>query len=237
MRFFRKKASLQLSINAIVILILAITILGLGLGFIRSQFGTLQTKFDEVGAQIENQLIEDIEKSGDLLSFNKLTFNGIKAGTPNEFFFGVKSTETSKETCFYVEFTCENAIRQKCPIGSGLTDLSKPQDNNPTRLSGWDWFSTLQGSRVASGDVKVIPAILQATNANSATYNGRVIIWKHTIESSSNPPASVDKCFQEPVDWPVSLNGGFINFKTGQNAFTKVDVVQHDSKEFFIDLV
>jgi len=44
---FTKKASLNLSINAIVILILAITMLGLGLAFMRNIFGTAIWRLDE----------------------------------------------------------------------------------------------------------------------------------------------------------------------------------------------
>ena len=39
-----KKASLELSINAIVILVLAITMLGLGLGFTKGMFGQLKSQ-------------------------------------------------------------------------------------------------------------------------------------------------------------------------------------------------
>lgn len=40
----QKKASLELSINAIVILVLAITMLGLGLGFTKGMFGQLKSQ-------------------------------------------------------------------------------------------------------------------------------------------------------------------------------------------------
>jgi len=46
-----KKASLTLSVNAIVILILAITMLGLGLGFIRGMFTKTSSQFEEVISQ------------------------------------------------------------------------------------------------------------------------------------------------------------------------------------------
>ena len=230
-----KKGSLQLSINAIVILILAITILGLGLGFIRGQFGTLQGKFDEVSSQIENQVIEDIEKSGDLLSFSKLTFSGTKAGTPNEFFFGIKSTESTLDTCFYVQFVCENAIGQSCPDGSTFEDLGSTSGNAVP--SGWNWFNTLQGSKVTPGDVKVLKAILQATNAPSATYNGKVIVWKHT-QSATDTSADETRCFNVAEKWPESLRGdGTTNPTIDFEDQNGVAVQLHDSKEFFIDLI
>ena len=42
----RKKGSLNLSVNAIVVLILAITMLGLGLGFMKGMFGKVSGKID-----------------------------------------------------------------------------------------------------------------------------------------------------------------------------------------------
>ncbi len=57
----KKKASLSLSVNAIVVLILAITMLGLGLTFIRSMFGSASGKLGEVitGAKLENPATAD----------------------------------------------------------------------------------------------------------------------------------------------------------------------------------
>lgn len=47
----RKKASLALSTNAIVVLIIAITILGLALAFTRNIFGTLTGQIENIGQQ------------------------------------------------------------------------------------------------------------------------------------------------------------------------------------------
>ena len=46
----KKKASLNMSVEAIIVIILAITILGLGLGFIRGMFGKVSTQFEEMVA-------------------------------------------------------------------------------------------------------------------------------------------------------------------------------------------
>ena len=48
----RKKASLNISVEAIIILIFAITMLGLGLGFIRGMFGKVTTQLEQ---QIANE--------------------------------------------------------------------------------------------------------------------------------------------------------------------------------------
>lgn len=49
-----KKASLSLSVNAIVVLILAITMLGLGMAFIKGMFTDVQTKLEQqIGQESE----------------------------------------------------------------------------------------------------------------------------------------------------------------------------------------
>ncbi|MBN4049176.1 hypothetical protein JYT91_01015 [archaeon AH-315-M20] len=64
-----KRASLELSIRAIVIVVLAMTLLGLGLGFIRSQFGTITSINVEVQEQVKEQITAQLRTSGEKLSF------------------------------------------------------------------------------------------------------------------------------------------------------------------------
>jgi hypothetical protein len=47
MKTYKKKGSLSLSVNAIVVLVLAITMLGLGIAFTRNMFGNLQQRLFE----------------------------------------------------------------------------------------------------------------------------------------------------------------------------------------------
>lgn len=65
---FNKKASLELSIQAIVIVVIAFTVLGLGLGFVKSQIGGLQKTATEVQAKIKEQILEDMRVSGKKVS-------------------------------------------------------------------------------------------------------------------------------------------------------------------------
>src|SRR3990167_3179602 len=64
-----RKASLELSVNAIVIIVLAMTLLGLGLGFIRSQFGEITEIGTGVQEQIKQQILEDLRTGNKKLSF------------------------------------------------------------------------------------------------------------------------------------------------------------------------
>lgn len=64
-----KKASMQLSINAIVVVILAFTMLGLGLTFIKGQIDKMSQTSTGVQQQLAEQIEEQMRSSGDKISF------------------------------------------------------------------------------------------------------------------------------------------------------------------------
>ena len=66
-----KKATLQLSINAIVIIVLAMTILGLGLGFVRGQFKQIGSTGSQVQEQIKEQILEQMRTGGKKVAVQK----------------------------------------------------------------------------------------------------------------------------------------------------------------------
>ncbi|MBN2111746.1 hypothetical protein JW707_01470 [Candidatus Woesearchaeota archaeon] len=158
----KRKGSLQLSINAIVVLILAITILGLGLGFIKKQFGALGAQFEEVSEEIKGEIVQKIRDSGDLLVFNKETINA-QIGKPVEFFVGVKNTG-AETNCFATYVQCIRALKGNCdpaqpgvpiPVG-GVNPLinDRPVAENV-------WFSLFDEVDIKGGDVGVFPITLQ----------------------------------------------------------------------------
>lgn len=106
---FCKKASLNLSINAIVILILAITMLGLGLGFMKSMFGKVTKQLATVSEDIESQIIDDIERSGAKLTFLQKKISIQRSGE-QDLFFGVKNQLAAPQV-FYFNFNCYDTLR------------------------------------------------------------------------------------------------------------------------------
>ena len=68
---FNKKASLEISIQAIVIVVLAMTLLGLGLGFIRAMFSGITKTGETLTEQIKNQIQEDLRTGDKKISFPK----------------------------------------------------------------------------------------------------------------------------------------------------------------------
>lgn len=66
-----KKASLELSIRAIVIVILAMTLLGLGLGFVRNMFKDIGGISTDVTEQVRQQILDDLITNDKKVSFPK----------------------------------------------------------------------------------------------------------------------------------------------------------------------
>lgn len=68
---FNKRASLEISIQAIVIVVLAMTLLGFGLGFIKSIFGGITKTGETLTEQIKTQIQEDLRTGEKKISFPK----------------------------------------------------------------------------------------------------------------------------------------------------------------------
>jgi hypothetical protein len=65
----KKRGSLEISIQAIVIVVLAMTLLGLGLGFIRGMFKNITGTTEGVSEQVRQQILEQLRDTGQPLSF------------------------------------------------------------------------------------------------------------------------------------------------------------------------
>lgn len=95
-----KRASLEISIQAIVIVVLAMTLLGLGLGFIRGQFRTISETAGSVQEQVKQQILEELRTGDKKLSFpanevviekkdSKVLAVGVKNVKPNDLKFSI----------------------------------------------------------------------------------------------------------------------------------------------------
>lgn len=76
-----KKASLEISIQAIVIVVLAMTLLGLGLGFIKGMFKNITGTTEDVSEQIKEQVLTDLRTGDKKISFPKTEITLEKGGT------------------------------------------------------------------------------------------------------------------------------------------------------------
>jgi hypothetical protein len=184
----KRKGSLQLSINAIVILILAITILGLGLGFIKKQFGSLGEQFESVSAEIKGEIIEKIRASGELLVFNKVEIDAA-IGKPDTFYVGVKNTG-GEPNCFRTYVQCIRALKGSCdpaqpgvPVAVGGIDIMNTQATPDN-----EWFSLFDEVDIGGGDVGVFPVTLQIPGrVNPDTYLLSYEVFKSDSGDCTSP--------------------------------------------------
>lgn len=86
-----KKATLELSINAIVIVVLAMTLLGLGLGFVRNMIGGLTETTGSVQEQVKQQILDDLRRGDKKLSFPSTELKTEISGE-HVFAVGIKNT-------------------------------------------------------------------------------------------------------------------------------------------------
>ena len=156
---FMKKASLNLSVNAIVVLILAITMLGLGLGFMKSTFGGVTEQFEQVSGDLEKQLVEELGSKGLPASFSVYSMDTGKSETKN-LFFAVKATVAGD--CEIIWETTGGAGSASCTSMNGLAGAC---GTNPPKLRGFSSTGTLQ-----VGDTKVMPIKLETAGTTVDTY-------------------------------------------------------------------
>ncbi len=138
-----KKASLQLSVQSVVIMVLAMTLLGLGIAFIKGMFGDIfgigRGAFDSIKDELQKKLIGGDEKL--VFSQTQLT---LERGKSELLGWGVKN-EYSAPLDYYVQFKPKN-----CPTGTDGSPVC------PTGPDGDDdinnkWFNFVYGEAYQLG--------------------------------------------------------------------------------------
>lgn len=141
-----KKASLNLSINAIVVLILAITMLGLGLGFMKRTFGRATEQFGEVSKEVEKQLIDRLKESGESVSLSQ---------------FNVEMEKSSRETVYL-------AIRNSLGCDDVQFNIGYPPEEGECDEVTYEGncekvhISTFRTVEVDNNQVKVLPMKIES---------------------------------------------------------------------------
>ncbi|HII65315.1 TPA: hypothetical protein HA372_03250 [Candidatus Woesearchaeota archaeon] len=123
-----RRASLEISIQAIVIVVLAMTLLGLGLTFIKKMFGNVDVLSTGTFEKIQEQLQRDLVNSNEKLVFSQTKVT-MERGGEKLFGWGVKNVGSSKLN-YWAEFT-----PVKCPTGECSNDVRFKDELNTK------WFS------------------------------------------------------------------------------------------------
>ena len=150
-----KKASLNLSINAIVVLILAVTMLGLGLMFMKNMFGKSIKQLEDVSNDIKDQTIQRVKESNQKVAFLKEDVE-IKRSETKEMYFGVLN-ELSEAQSFLIRAGCYKVMSTN-PDGT-------PGDPTGVKFECMDSTIPLEKNEVAVNKlvIKAEPNALQST--------------------------------------------------------------------------
>ncbi|MBN1157544.1 hypothetical protein JXA85_08040 [Candidatus Woesearchaeota archaeon] len=167
----KKKGSLNLSINAIVVLVMAITLLGLGLAFIRGKMDKASNLIDDVEESIKTQISTDFAKTDAKISFPRTTIK-VKSSDEYVFAMGIKNINNGLQ-----------AYRVSLIYQSGPDDVSgSPAENSlitsfdsieSGKAMALQFFGNLP--KISAGEYKLIPIKVMTHNAiATSTYFIRV---------------------------------------------------------------
>ena len=125
---FNKKASLEISIQAIVIVVLAMTLLGLGLGFVRNLFKNIGSATEDVTEQVRQKVLDDLISSDKKVSFPKTDIS-IDKGDSTVLTVGIRNKKDTP-LHYQMRFTSISFV----PADGG----------SATTVNNQDWFQTGQ---------------------------------------------------------------------------------------------
>ncbi len=158
---FDKKASLEISIQAIVIVVLAMTLLGLGLGFIRGMFKNIGSTTEDVTEQVRQRVLDDLITGDKKVSFPKteiivdkggsqvLTV-GIRNKKDTPLFYKMRFNPISGPDGgpFSIDnprwFQLEEYSRQRYKLDAADSEIRNIRLSMPTSVSSGSYFLTFE---------------------------------------------------------------------------------------------
>jgi len=106
-----KKASLDLSVQAIVVVVIAMTLLGLGLGFVRNIFGSMTKVSSETFSKISDELGQKLSTGDEKLIFSSVQL-AVERGKSSLEGVGIKNEENYeiKYGIIFIPVKCAPAV-------------------------------------------------------------------------------------------------------------------------------
>ncbi len=169
-RRFSKKASLNLSIEAIVVVVIAFTVLGLGLGFVKEKFKSFSDTSTQVSSQIKDQILENMRSSGKKLSVDREVI--MERGDTKVVNIGVVNTGTATAT-FGI-----NIIAMKKQNIDGTAGDKADMPNEVTFF-----YNELVDKELSPTDGDVIPITITTTGSASGNYLYQVKVLNAPLNS------------------------------------------------------
>ena len=175
----RKRASLNLSINAIVVLILAITMLGLGLAFMKKSFGGVTEKFGTVSEEMKQEMLNQLAQEEGRVILSVYSLDMTK-GSEDYVYLAIKN-DLGIDTDFTI-CPCDGDPPSTCSCGTTLgeehTCIVSKEDENDEVYSGTEVeVSTFNQKSVTSGGSEVLPVRVKvSSDAPDGTYYVPIVV-------------------------------------------------------------
>lgn len=171
-----KRASLNMSIEVIVVVVIAFTVLGLGLAFVKDQIGDISKTSSAVQEQISQQILDDLRTGNKKLSF-PATKLSLETGEESVQAIGVKNTE-DHEIMLTMEFEVKTAGGFD-PFASEEEKTFTAGGNEVKATISWD-----NGPQsLKAGESRVFPVTITAPS-KSGNYLYKVILTEITEEGA-----------------------------------------------------
>ncbi|MFH1317114.1 MAG: hypothetical protein ABII01_06345 [Candidatus Woesearchaeota archaeon] len=178
-----RKASLELSVNAIVIIVLAMTLLGLGLFFIRGLFGNVIDLSESTFSKISDEVSQKLSSGRDKLLFSSIQFTLERGKTKLEG-FGIRN-DGNAQLNYGVKF-----YSISCPDLNNTVCNPPPNDNNKIDT----WFTYVKGPKayqLAAGDSHVKRVEIKIpSQAKTGLYLIKMVVFYAPDEMAAATPPS-----------------------------------------------
>ncbi len=171
-----RKASLELSIQAIVIVVIAFVVLGLGLGFVRGQFKSMEETASGVQEQIKQQILDDLRTSNKKLSFPASEMKMAAGELSSAQGIGIKNTLDSMQE-FLVGFEVRTDTGMESFMSFETLTASQPGDSGSDfdAIISWDDSPQMLGA----GDSVVVTASFTAPSS-FGNYLYKILVYIDT---------------------------------------------------------
>ncbi len=167
----KKRGSLNLSIEAIVIVVIAFTVLGLGLAFVKSQLGGIGKTSSDVQSRIKDQILEDMRTSGKKLSVTQEV-----------------QLERGKEAMENIGVVNTDTITHKFGI---TAEVIKPSSATATIEDITFFYDTTIGTELSPTSGNVIPMTISAASGANGNYLCKITVYSCTKSIGESAPCTL----------------------------------------------
>ena len=180
---FNKKASLEMSIQAIVIVVLAMTLLGLGLGFIKGMFRNITSTTEDVSEQVRQKVLDDLVQGDKKISFPKTEVTIDKGGS-SVLTVGIKN-KLNTPLYYRLQFTTIDVPQKPTATPTPANEASQIA-NKKTDFDGYFQYDKNKRYTLSAAEADVRNIRLNVPVIDSGSYLLKFSVYPALVDNSGN---------------------------------------------------